>query len=76
MVSDISHHLSGYYCDFQTMVVPVVAVLTKYEALVDRLQDASGGNPVTKKDIVSGQERSRPHQEYSTSPCSLCANTS
>jgi len=33
------------------MVVPVMAVLTKYEALVNRIQDASGGNPVTKKDI-------------------------
>jgi hypothetical protein len=33
------------------MVVPVVAVLTKYEALVDRIKDASGGSPVTKKDI-------------------------
>src|ERR1700722_620400 len=26
--------------------------------------------------IISGQERSRPHQEYGTSPCSLCADTS
>ena len=42
---------NGYYSDFQAMVVPVVAVLTKYEALVDRIKDASGGNPVTKKDI-------------------------
>ena len=38
------------------MVVPVIAVLTKYEALVDRVKDRAketGGRPVTKKDIMS-----------------------
>ena len=38
------------------MVVTVIAVLTKYEALIDRVKDRAeenGGGPVTKKDIMS-----------------------
>ena len=38
------------------MVVPVIAVLTKYEALIDRVKDRAkerGGRPVTKNDVMS-----------------------
>jgi len=31
----------------------VIAVLTKYEALVDRVKDEHGGRPVTKRDILN-----------------------
>ena len=43
-------------CYSLAMVVPLIAVLTKYEALVDRVKDmaeANGGRPVTKKDVKS-----------------------
>jgi hypothetical protein len=33
--------------------VPVIAVLTKYEALVDRVKDESKGRQVAKKDILN-----------------------
>ena len=38
------------------MAVPVIAVLTKYEALIDRVKDRareSGGRPATKQDVIS-----------------------
>jgi len=31
----------------------VIAVLTKYEALVDRVKDELGGRPVTKRDVLN-----------------------
>jgi len=31
----------------------VIVVLTKYEALVDRVKDEHGGRPVTKRDILN-----------------------
>jgi hypothetical protein len=33
--------------------VPVIAVLTKYEALVDRVKDEFKGRPMAKKDILN-----------------------
>jgi hypothetical protein len=35
------------------MTVPVIAVLTKYEALVDRVKDEHGGGQVEKRDILN-----------------------
>ena len=49
------------YCHYQDMAVPVIAVLTKYEALIGRVKDRakeSGGRPVTKKDVMSYLEES------------------
>ena len=31
----------------------MIAVLTKYEALVDRVKDEHGGRPVTKRDVLN-----------------------
>ena len=31
----------------------MIVVLTKYEALVDRVKDEHGGRPVTKRDILN-----------------------
>ena len=53
MVIKVSINLTNIVIIAKPKTVPVIAVLTKYEALVDRVKLESKGRKVTKNDVLN-----------------------
>ena len=53
MVIKVSINLTNIVIIAKSKTVPVIAVLTKYEALVDRLKLESKGRKVTKNEVLN-----------------------
>ena len=53
MVIEVSINLTNIVIIAKPKTVPVIAVLTKYEALVDRVKLESKGRKVTKNEVLN-----------------------